>query len=1257
MEFRILGPLEVLEDGRQIDLGSAKQRALLAVLLLHANEVVSTDRLIDALWEDDSPETGRKTLQVYVSQLRKALGKERLQTQAPGYMLRVEQDELDLARFQRLLAEGEQHEALSLWRGAPLSEFAYQRFAQAEIGRLDDLRLACLEDRVEADLAAGRHGALVGELEALVAEHPLRERLRGQVMLALYRSGRQAEALDVYQDARRALVDELGIEPSRGLRDLHQAILRQDLTLDLEPAAEAPADRPEAPSVSSDVAPVTEERAERKTVTVLHVDVNPAPAPGDRIDPEILRRMLTRAFGEITAAIEAHEGTIDAVTGSSISGVFGLPVVHEDDPLRATRAADEVRTRMTTLEDEPGEPAPLDVRIGVSTGEVITGSSSRTQLRATGAPMALAAQLAREAEPEGAVLDETTRRAVAGHRDGSRFVSPMIGREREWRRLTDAFEQADGDRSCQLFTLLGAAGVGKSRLVQEFLSDLDDRTLIARGRCLPYGEGITFWPVLEAVKDVAGLDDSASHEEVVSRLLALVDDEDEARPLIQHVSEAIGLADVHAGGEEGFTAVLKFFEALGRRRHLVVVFDDVHWGEETFLDLVEHVAVWSRGAPILLLCMARPELLDIRPTWGGGKLNATSVLLEPLSDDDCTLLVANLVGEADFPDEAKARIAGAAEGNPLFVEEMLSMLIDEGLLVREDGRWTAAGDLTAVPVPPTIHALLAARLDQLGGDERAAIESAAVEGKIFHEGSVMAGLASRGPAVSSALAALVRKELIRPEPPVFSGERAFRFRHLLIRDAAYESIPKEARATFHERHARWLEARVGQRAVEFEEIVGYHLERAFGYRTELGQVDEDARALGRQAAERLGNAGRRAFMRSDAPGGLNLTSRAVSLLSPDDPLRVELVPNVRVIQGISDLSWADRVLTDAVEAAATTGDRSLAAHALVQRGLLRLFSDADVTPQELFDVSQRAVGVFEELGDELGLARAWRLAAQSHYLERRAGLCAEASEKALVHARRVGDVFEEREIVEWLVIVLLLGPTPAVEAEAQCRRLLGQTTASSELQSQIVMGLAHVVAMQGRQAEAVELMQQSKRIMHDADEWIWIVFFWWAYVHLWQGDLRAAERELRPAYDALKRIGEKSHFSSLAHELSAVLYAQGRYEEAEQLTRECEQACRANDIHSQILWRSIRAKALARRRAFEEAEQLAREAVGLARTSDFLAAHADALADLAEVFDLSGARAEAADALEEAIGLYEQKGNVLAAGAARARLEDANGRA
>ena len=736
MNFRILGRLEVEDNGRAVNLGGARQRALLAILLLHRGHVVSVDRLIDDLYGARPPATAGKSLQAHISRLRKALGSDKcLHTKAGGYVLELVESEVDADRFDRLLEEGRNalsrgdaesaaqslEDALALWRGSPFADIAYQDFAQSEVARLEELRLVAVEELVEAGLVLGQHAELVGELEGLVQEYPLREQLCCQLMLALYRSGRQAEALNAYQDARRTLVDELGIEPGRSLRELHQAILQQDAALDLAAAGDQ-SEAPEASDIASAPAPtaaVADARAERKTVTVVHVHVTVASEHDEPVDPEILRRLTTHAFGEVTGAIEAHGGTIETIGGDAVSAVFGLPFVHEDDPLRAMRAVDEIQRRMAQAADE------LEVTLGVSTGAVVTGGvATALRMGATGEPFRTAARLARDGRPGEVGLDEATRRSVeAARREGGRFASPMVGRERERRRLHDAFEQADGDRSCQLFTILGAAGVGKSRLVQEFLGDLAETATVARGRCLPYGEGITFWPVLEAIKEVADLHETDSPAQARSSLAALIEGQADADLVAQRVAGVIGLAEAVAGVEEGFDAVRTFFEGLSARGPLVVVFDDVHWGEQTFLDLVEHLADWSRECAILLLCMARPELLDVRPGWAGGKLNATSILLEPLSDDECTQLVANLVGEADLANEVRARIAGAAEGNPLFVEEMLSMLIDDGLLIREDGRWVVVGDLAAVPVPPTIHALLAARLDQLGGDERASIEA------------------------------------------------------------------------------------------------------------------------------------------------------------------------------------------------------------------------------------------------------------------------------------------------------------------------------------------------------------------------------------------------------------------------------------------------------------------------------------------------------------------------------------------------------
>jgi DNA-binding SARP family transcriptional activator/tetratricopeptide (TPR) repeat protein len=1274
MEFRILGPLEVRSDGRAVHLGGAKQRALLAVLLINANNVVSRDRLIDALWEDDPPETAHKALQVYVSGLRKLLGKQRLETKAPGYVLTVGQDELDLERFRELQASGRPAEALALWRGAPLSDFASSHFAQADIARLDDERLACLEERIDRELVAGRHAELTGELEALAADNPLRERLRGQLMTALYRSGRQADALEAYQQARATLVEELGIEPGRELRGLQQAILNQDPALELSPERARPAGPEERPAHADEAPPPgTPQREVRKTITALFVDVRIVSARDRSVDPEALRRVTGRTMDLVRGAVERHGGVFETLAGTALTIVFGLPAVHEDDALRAVRSAIEVRDHLASLsaELEGDHVLVLAFRMGISTGEVVAGGETES-IGAIGEPLTRSSALAQAADPGAIVVDDPSRRllreAIRAEpaRDGwrvvelasgagapsSRFASPMVGRERERRRLRDAFDQAVGDRSCQLFTVLGLAGVGKSRLVQEFLADVAGHALVARGRCLPYGEGITFWPLLEAIKEAVGFGDGDSPDSVRQKLsLVLRADSDVAA---RQVAELVGFGEtsgVAGAAGDGFAAPQALFKALAHDRPLVLVFDDIHWAETTFLDLVEHLADSLRDSPVLLVCLARPELLDIRRGWGGGKVNATSVLLEPLSDDECGRLIENLVGGAEIAEEVAGRIADAAEGNPLFVEEMLSMLIEDSLLVRLNGQWSATTQLASAPVPPTIQALLAARLDQLGPEERMVIERAAVEGKVFHEGSVSElAPASVRASVGAHLEELVRKELIRPYRPDFGAERAFRFRHLMIRDAAYDSIPKATRAELHEAFARWLEQMTGDRTTGYEEIIGYHLEQAFRYRTEIGTVDDAARALAHEAAGRLGAAGSRAFVRRDAQAAVSLMSRAVALMPPDDPTRVDLIPNVRVVQGLSgDLSWAEPVLTEAVEAAAAASDRRLEAHALVQLAFLRLFTQPNVEAAELHDVAARAIAAFEELGDELGLARAWRLVAQAHYLARSAGLCAEASARALDHARAAGDQLEERESVEWLCVALWLGPAPASEAAARCETLLEEIQGDPILEPTVLAVLGNARAVQGRMEEARELLDRWRHGVTEFGDSIWLFAINFGWVMLAE-DPVAAEQEMRPGYEALGRLGEKSHFSSVAGLLARAVFVQGRYDEAERLTRESEEAARPNDIHSHILWRTTRSQVLAQRGELESAEALAVEAVEFASESDFLDSHADALMNLAELRVLAGRHQEAAAHAEEALRLYEQKGNVLSAERARSRL-------
>jgi class 3 adenylate cyclase/tetratricopeptide (TPR) repeat protein len=982
--------------------------------------------------------------------------------------------------------------------------------------------------------------------------------------------------------------------------------------------------------------PVEEPGGVRKTVTVLFCDLVGSTSMGDRSDPELLREAMGRYHAELRTILERHGGTVEKFIGDAAMAVFGIPQLHEDDALRAVRAADEIRQAVGRLS--------LQARIGVNTGEIVAGEG---ETLVTGDAVNVAARLEQAAQPGQVLIGESTERLVRGRVRAepveplalkgkaervpafrlfeplpdipafSRPIdAPFVGREKELETLKRVLALAVDERSPQLATVVGPPGIGKSRLARELIHRCDARILL--GRCLSYGQGITYWPLAEIVSQVGDV-------------RSALGDDRETELGASRIAAALGTAQTTASSEEIAWGFRKLFESLARENPLIVVVDDIHWAEATLLDLIEYLATFARDTRLLVLCMARPDLFELRPAWAAPTPNATLVTLEPLAKEETETLVDEL---RDVPGETKSRIVDAAEGNPLFVEQLLAMQAE-----------TRNGELE---IPPTLQALLAARIDRLEPEVRVVIERASIEGRLFHRGAVAELVPEQTRRlIGSHLMTLVRKELIRPDRATLPGDDAFRFGHILIRDAAYDSIPKRLRSDLHERFADWIESRLSGDAPD--EIIGYHLEQAFRYRAELGPLDSTAHALGSRAAQRLGLGGRRAFARSDAPAAVNLISRAVSLLPPDDPGRVDLIPTMRVMQGIGgDLTWAHLVLSEAIDAS----DERVQAHALVQRSFLRLFTEPEVVPRELIEVADRAIAVFDKLRDDLGLARAWRLKAQAHYLARRAGASVEASEQALLHIRRTGDLFEGWEIVEWLAIALSVGPMPAPEAAERCRQLLDGVRSNPLPEAVLAAFVATLESMQGRSAEAEQLLARVRRAMDEHGERLWRLSIEIAGVALRAGDPAGAERELRPAYEALKRMGEKTHFSTLVEVLSNAVYMQGRYEEAEELTRECEQAARPNDVHAQIRWRAIRAKAIARKGDLETADELAREAVTFAAESDFLNDHAEALVDHAEVLRLGGRRVEASSAVESAVALYEEKGNVVSAAKARALLDE-----
>jgi class 3 adenylate cyclase/tetratricopeptide (TPR) repeat protein len=1014
-------------------------------------------------------------------------------------------------------------------------------------------------------------------------------------------------------------------------------------------------------------APLGEQREVRKTVTVVFCDVTGSTSLGEQLDPESLRRVMSRYFDEMRKVVERHEGTVEKFIGDAVMAVFGIPVVHEDDAMRAVRAAAEMRERLGALNEgfERDWGVRIQMRTGVNTGEVVAGDSTGGQRFATGDAVNVAKRF-EEAAPAGEILlGEATyglvrdavevepveplalkgkesrlgayrllsvEPAVAGR--ARRMDSPMVGRERERLLLQHAYERAVGERSCNLFTVLGTAGVGKSRLVAEFAAGIGGTATVVQGRCLPYGEGITFWPLAEIVRELHGEDPLAS-------IPATLAGEENAEVIASRLAAALGLADAPGAGEETFWAARKLFEAHARERPLVVVFDDVQWGEPTFLDFIDHVTDWTRDAPILLVCLARPELLDIRPAWSGGKFNATSVLLESLSKDESEQLIGNLLGRAELAEEVRRRVAEAAEGNPLFVEETLAMLIDDGLLERRNGGWVAAGNLTEVSVPPTIQALLAARLDRLGGQERAVIERASVEGRIFHLGAV----AELSPAdlraeVGAHLQALVRKELVRPDRTDFPGEDAFRFRHLLVRDAAYESMPKEVRAELHERFAGWLE-RAGQNAIELEEILGYHLEQAYRYRAELAPVDEAGQILGKRAAELLEATGRRALVRGDRPAATNLLGRARALLPPNDPrLPALLVELGGALLDRGELDEANRVLTDAAQAAGALGNRTLELRADLERGYLRTLIDpaANLPFREFVDL---AIPELERLGDEQSLAVAWRIVAHVHLLDLQGAKMEEALKHSIAHARRVGDRRAESEALLWRIRLQWFGPQPVDAGIRLCEQILAEAEMEPGLASVATQILGSLHGLRGDFDRGRALLEQADEVQLDLGMQIARAAggsMMRASLEMLAGDSEAAERAMRRSVEILVEAGEKAFLSTALGNLAEAVYRQGRYDEAEQLALAADEAGGADDVETQRLSLGVRAKVLARKGESAEAERLARRAIELLEPTDTLTGKAEALLNLAEALQLAGRHGEGASAAHEAAELYATKG-------------------
>jgi class 3 adenylate cyclase/tetratricopeptide (TPR) repeat protein len=982
-------------------------------------------------------------------------------------------------------------------------------------------------------------------------------------------------------------------------------------------------------------------------------DLSGSTALAERIDAEALLGLMASYYEQARAALERHGGLVEKFIGDAVVGLFGVPEAHEDDALRACRAALEIQAHVSTLH------AGIAVRIGVNTGEVITGALGRGGMFATsdavvlGDAVNVAARLEQAAPPGEVLIGESTYRLV---REAARVEpvdaieakgksdpvvayrllgldapaarssrTPLAGRDRELAELVGEFEAVVAERSCRLATVVGEPGVGKSRLAAELVERIGAKARTVRGACLAYGEGITYWALAQIVRDLAGVRDEHSLEEARERLAASLAGSDDEAAVAGQLAQLIGVGSGVTTPEELAWAVRRFLAAVSRQQPILVVVDDIQWAERVLLDLLESLPRLLVGAPVLIVCLARPELRERAPGW------EVTLSLEGLGAAD----VDGLLASVGVPESLRRRLAQVAAGNPLFAEELVAMLADQGALHE--------GGLEQVELPVSLNALLSARLDRLDDAERDVLERGAIEGEVFHRGAVTElSVDDARPGVPGRLEALAGRDFVRAAAEFVAGEVAFRFKHILVREAAYRATPKRLRAALHEQFAVWLERVAGDRVAEIEEILGYHLEQAYRFRCELGPAGDQERALGERAAAHLVSASRRAASLSDFEAVASLLRRALSLGLEDSHARARgLFALGEALTQTRGMNEAEALLNEAHEFAAGVGEDEIAALVLVQRAWNRT-GTRPWDYEDAISVSEKAIDVLERTGDKHGLARATRL--YGHALRWRVGVTDEvgvATERALALAQASGDKEMIRLATGTLVNGYLVdGATPAAAAIRRCEALLASVSGDRVLEATVKRPLALFYAMALRADEAKEAMDEALTVFDELSSRTAQVYRWvGAEARKLAGDLEGAERELRGMFEYFRdlRPGEVDTRASTASDLLAHLYCdQGRWDEA------------AEVFAYDPVATSVRAR-LAAHAGSPEALELAEHAAA-DNPETRLWRRARMQLVLAEVQLATGLTAEAEASLASAIELFELKGNLAGAAAAGRRF-------
>jgi class 3 adenylate cyclase/tetratricopeptide (TPR) repeat protein len=1016
----------------------------------------------------------------------------------------------------------------------------------------------------------------------------------------------------------------------------------------------------------------------RRSISIVFADLVGSTVLGESLDAEALRYVTGRYFETMRAAVELHEGTVEKFIGDAVVALFGVPRVREDDALRAVRAAADMRASLTALNEELQRDfaVTLEIRIGVNTGEVIVGEHRAGGSPATGDAVNVAARLEQAAGPGEVLLGGSTHRLVRDLVTAER-VEPLtvkgkaepvaawrlvdvagsagmatrratgmfVGRDPQLRLLDDAFRRAVGERTCQLVTVLGTAGIGKTRLAEEFAVTISD-ALVLTGRCLSYGQGATYWPLREAVLGAVGLTGEESADAAEAAFAAVLCDAPDAANIISRLLALTGFNREGPVPEDVPWAVRLFLELLAAQRPVLLVVDDLHWAESGLLEVLEHVADWSRDSPIMLLGLARPEFYDSRPTWGGGKLNATAMLLSAL-DGAATV---SLVDKHDLPEVIKHRIADTSGGNPLFAEQLVAMLADEGQVALADGvaTWTdGPAEEVRWAMPPSVSALLAARIDRLHDDERATVGCAAVIGTVFYAEAIAALTGTPLPEVQQALGQLIRKELLRTAATDLPGLSAYRFLHVLVRDAAYTGLAKASRAIWHEQLADWLSS-LGGDAVP-EEIVGHHLASAWEYRAQLGPATDHVRELAARAARKLAAAARRLEL-SDVAAAAALLQRAAAILGPDDPRRVDCLLDLasqRIELGeIDDARQALRITMD-------TGDprQTVLAEVLMCR-LKSITAEGRIEDSE--QTIREATRRFREWGDDRGLAQAYLvqgdLASFGGHIARSAKLL----ELALEHGEAAGDAGCVARARSLLGVTLLFGPTPAEEVIASLDHMVAASGNDPRVRAEAEQVTCVMHAMCGRFGQAQAIGVEARRDLAEVGLGLFLANLAQSTGHVAElaGELDAAEREYERSCDDLGALGESAYLSTVAGLHARLLARRGKLAQAQAALELARRHGSPDDMTTQSLVRQAEGLLAAAAGEADRAREAIADAVRIEPESEEPDSVGEAYLSAADVEKILGDTSAERGHLTAAQPLFEAKGNVVRAREATRRLGD-----